>query len=214
MVITYFGGQFVRVQQGDTVIAFNPFSKESKRKNVRFGANLAFVSLNHPDYNGVENMGIGEKQPFIISGPGEYEVGGIHIVGVPSGKRVGSEERINTIYALELEGVRICVMGAHPNAEISSETVEGIGECDLLFVPVSGGDIMSPADAEKVAVTLDAKLVIPVGHEGKDDKNLKIFLKESGAEDVPVEEKLTLKRKDLDGKEGEVVVLAPQGSAS
>lgn len=214
MVITYFGGQFVRIQQGDTVIAFNPFGKDSKRKNIRFGANLALVSMNHPDMNGIENMAIGEKRPFVVSGPGEYEVGGIHIAGFPSGKRPGGEERINTIYTVHLEGVRICFLGAHPSAELSSETIEGIGECDICFVPVSGADALSPADAEKLSVTLDAKLVIPVGVEGKEDKNLRTFLKESGAENAPVEEKITLKKKDLDGKEGEVRVLLPQTSAS
>ncbi len=214
MVITYFGGQFVRIQQGDTVIAFNPFSKESKRKNIRFGANVGLVSLNDPDHNGVDNLSIGEKKPFVISGPGEYETRGIPISGFPSGKLVGEKEHINTIYTVGIEGIRICFMGAHPSAELSSETIEGIGECDIIFVPVAGGGVMSPADAEKVAVTLDAKLVIPVCIEGKDDKNLKTFLKEAGAENAPVEEKLTLKKKDLDGKEGEVIVLLPQTSAS
>jgi superfamily II helicase len=43
------------------------------------------------------------------------------------------------------------------------------------------------------------------------DKNaLKTFLKEEGSEDVKPVEKLTLKKKDLEGKEGEVVVLEAQ----
>lgn len=40
-----------------------------------------------------------------------------------------------------------------------------------------------------------------------DDATLKSFLKEMGDEKAEVTEKLTLKRKDLDGKEGEVIVL-------
>ncbi len=44
--------------------------------------------------------------------------------------------------------------------------------------------------------------------EGKEaGRALKVFLKESGAEGTPLE-KLTLKKKDLEGKEGEIVVLA------
>ena len=37
--------------------------------------------------------------------------------------------------------------------------------------------------------------------------SLKVFLKEIGEEKAEVVDKLTIRRKDLDGKEGEVVVL-------
>jgi hypothetical protein len=40
-----------------------------------------------------------------------------------------------------------------------------------------------------------------------DDASLKAFLKEIGEEKAEVVDKLTLKRKDLEGKEGEVIVL-------
>ena len=40
-----------------------------------------------------------------------------------------------------------------------------------------------------------------------DEVSLKAFLKEMGEEKAEVVDKLTLKRKDLDNKEGEVVVL-------
>ena len=44
-----------------------------------------------------------------------------------------------------------------------------------------------------------------------DNASLKSFLKESGEEKAEVVEKLTLKLKDLENKEGEVVVLSAQG---
>ena len=40
-----------------------------------------------------------------------------------------------------------------------------------------------------------------------DGASLKAFLKETGEEKAEVVEKLTLKQKDLEGKEGEVIVL-------
>ena len=47
-------------------------------------------------------------------------------------------------------------------------------------------------------------------HYGGDiDKNaLKVFLKEAGAEGAEHLDKLTLKKKDLEGKEAEVMVIA------
>lgn len=209
MIITYHGGQFVKISQGDTVIAANPFGKNSKFKQIRFGARIGLVSVNHHDYNGVENLSHGDKIPFVISGPGEYEVGGVAISGFLATKPFGADGLFNTIYTIELEGIRLCLLGALSSAELTSEQVEGIGEVDIVFVPISGGDLLTPADAEKIAVSLGAKLVIPLAWESIEDKPLKLFLKEAGAEGLKPVDKLTLKKKDIEGKEGEVVLLEP-----
>ena len=209
MIITYHGGQFVKIAQGDTVIAANPFGKGSSRKPIRFAARIGLVSMEHPDMNGVENLSYGEKVPFVISGPGEYEIGGIMISGFLSQKPVGEKQLLNTIYAIELEGIRLCLLGALATPELSAELIEGIGEVDILFVPIMGGDMLSPADAEKIAVSLDAKIVIPLAWDEGGEKELKLFLKEAGAEGVKPVDKLTIKKKDLEGKEGDVVLLEP-----
>ncbi len=207
MIITYHGGQFVKIAQGDLVIAANPFGKESKMKPIRFGARVGLVSANHKDMNGVENLSHGDKVPFVISGPGEYEVAGIAVSGFPSPKPFGKEALLNTIYTVEFEGVRICILGALSHGELSPELYEGVGEVDILIVPISGGDLLSPTDAAKIAVVFGAKIIIPVAWSEGGDAELRAFLKESGAENVAAIEKLTLKKKDLEGKEGEVVVL-------
>lgn len=206
MIITYHGGQFVKIAQGDTVIAANPFGKNSSYKPIRYGARIGLVSVNHPDYNGVENLSHGDKVPLIVSGPGEYEIGGIAISGFLAPKPFGKDALLNTIYTLDLEGIRLCFLGALSSGELSPELFEGIGSVDILFVPIGGGDLLSPSDAEKLAVSLDAKLVIPLAWD-TDEKQLALFKKEAGADGVLPIDKLTLKKKDLEGKEGEVVVL-------
>ena len=206
----------MKISQGDTVIAANPFGKNSSYKPIRFGARIGLVSVNHPDYNGTENLSHGEKVPFVISGPGEYEIGGIAVSGFlapkPFSTEGSSEGLLNTIYTVELEGIRLCFLGALSSGELPPELYEGIGSVDILFVPIAGGGLLSPADAEKIAVSLDAKLVIPLAWD-KDDKHLGVFKKEAGAEGTLPVDKLTLKKKDLEGKEGEVVVLEPLNHA-
>jgi hypothetical protein len=207
MIITYLGGEFVKVQFGDTVIAFNPISKDSSLKSAKFGADVVFSSLNHEDMNGVDQLSFGEKKPFVISGPGEYEVKGIFIKGLPGVSMYGGEKRINTIYTLSLEGMNICHLGAQSDVTLQKETDEAIGEVDILFVPIGGDGVLDPQSAYKLAVTIEPKLIIPVHYGdigGKDA--LKTFLKEAGENPAPVP-KLTLKKKDLEGKEAEVVVL-------
>ena len=99
MIITYFGKQFFKIQQGDMVLAFNPVSKSSKTGiSAHFGADIALVTTNYPDYNGIEQLSHGEREPFVITGPGDYEVKGIFVKGVLSEALIGGKKYINTIY--------------------------------------------------------------------------------------------------------------------
>ena len=104
MIINYLGGEFVKVQFGDTIIAFNPISKESKLKPSKFGADIVLSSINHPDFNGIDQVVFGEKKPFAIAGPGEYEVKGVFIKGFASESGYDGEKRINTIYTVSSYG--------------------------------------------------------------------------------------------------------------
>jgi len=211
MIITYFGAQFFKVQFGDIMLAFNPISKDSKLNSIlkpsRFGADIVFVSANHPDFNGVDQVSHGNKKPFVISGPGEYEVKGVFIKGLPSVSNYGGKELINTIYAISLENMNICFLGAVNTPELKGEVEEGLDGIDILFTPIGGDGVLDPSKAYKLAVFLEPKIIIPMhyGEIGGKDA-LRVFLKEAGENPKP-EAKLTLKKKDLEGKEGDVVVL-------
>ena len=207
MIISYQGAQSFKVQFGDTTLAFDPISKESKFKTGSFGADIAFVSLNHLDMNGVDQASRGEKKAFVINGPGEYEIQGVFIKGLPSTSSYGGEEKINTIYTVNLENMNLCFLGALGNVEIPSETKAGIDGVDILFVPVGGHGTLNQTDAYKFAVSLEPSIIIPMNF---DEKSLKIFLKEGGDEGIKPVEKLTIKKKDLEGKEGEIIVLKAQ----
>jgi len=212
MIITYFGKQFFKIQQGDMVLAFNPVSKNSKTGiSAHFGADIALVTTNHPDYNGVEQLSHGERAPFVISGPGDYEIKEIFIKGVLSDAFISEKKYINTIYLFSLDGINIAFLGALSNGEFSKETREAINSPDILFIPVGGKvketDLLEAKLAAKLASSLEPKLIIPMDY---DESTLKIFLKEIGEEKAEVVDKLTLKRKDLENKEGEVIILQNQ----
>jgi len=68
MVITYHGGEFFKATFGDVTVAINPISKESKLKPSRFGVDIAIVSLNDKDFNGIEQVTHADKKPFVING--------------------------------------------------------------------------------------------------------------------------------------------------
>ena len=206
MIISYFGKQFFKITQGEMVLAFNPVSKSSKTGiSAKFGADIALVTTNHPDYNGIEQLTHGERVPFAITGPGDYEVKEIFIKGALSNTLIDNKKYINTIYSLSVDGISIAFLGALGEGEsLSKEALESINTPDILFVPIGGEGILDPKAASKLASSLEPKIIIPMDY---DAISLKAFLKESGSEKIEALDKLTLKGKDLDGKEGEVVVL-------
>lgn len=205
MIITYFGKQFFKIGQGDMVLAFNPVSKSSKTGiSAHFGSDIALVTTNHPDYNGVEQLSHGEREPFIINGPGDYEIKEIFIKGVLSDAVIAEKKYINTIYLFTLDGINIAFLGALANTEISKESHEAINSPDIVFIPIGGKGLLDAKAAAKFASSLEPRLIIPMDY---DDASLKAFLKEIGEEKAEVVDKLTLKRKDLENKEGEVVIL-------
>jgi len=212
MVISYHGGEFFKVSFGEMTLAFNPISKDSKLKGVRFGADIALITLNHPDFTGAEAVAYGERQPFIISGPGEYEVKGIRVRGFSSVSSYGGEGRTNTIYLVTLEGMNLCFLGALGSKKLSAEAREALDEIDVLFVPIGGEGVLDASEAHELAVELEPAIIIPMHY--RDDGSLGVknslgaFLREEGGKVEKPLEKLTIKKKDLEGKEGEVVVLA------
>ncbi len=208
MIITYHGVDFFKVSFGDMTIAVNPISKDSKFKSTKFGSDITLISLNSPEHNGADVTSRGEKASFVIQGPGEYEVSGVFIKGFLSKSNYGGEEHINTIYTVALEGMNLGFLGAIGEKELSAEAKEAFDGIDILFVPIGGDGVLDPTTAHKLAVQFEPKLIIP-SHYGEvgDKAALKTFLKEAGEESVKPVDKLTIKRKDIEAMEGDVMIL-------
>lgn len=208
MIITHHKGEFIKVSFGDTTLAFNPISKESKIAPTRFGADIAFVSLNTSDFNGVDEVSRSGKEQFVVTGPGEYEIQGVFVKGFPSVSEYSPEARINTIYTVRLEEMNILFLGALSDKKADHSIVEDMDSVDILFVPIGGEGVLDAAAAHEIAVAYEAKVIIPVHYDGMGEKDaLKTFLKEAGVEDTKPVEKLTIKKKDIENMAGEVVVL-------
>lgn len=120
---------------------------------------------------------VAEKSGFIIDGPGEYEIKDIFVKGFP-----------DKTFLISMEGIKLCFLG-------SGEKQEEVEDVDILFVP---------PDKYKTAVALEPAVMIPMDY---DKSSLNQLLKEAGEKDVSPIDKFVVKKKDLEGKEGEVVVL-------
>lgn len=204
MVITYHGGQCFKVSFGDTTLAFDPISKKSKLTPAKFGADVAFVSMRHPDFNGVEQVAYGNKEPFVVDGPGEYEIGDVTARGWGIESVYDGQKHYNTIYQVQMEGMTLVFLGALADPEIDSKILAELGDIDILFLPIGGGEVLDVPAASKLAVKLEAKLVLPMHY---DKKQLESFLKEEGVQNGKPVDKLTIKKKDVTTMTGEIAVL-------
>ncbi len=213
MVITHHAGQCFKVTLGDLTLVFDPISKNGTLPAVRFGADIALVSRDCPDMNGVEEVTYGDKKPFAITGPGEYERQGVVVQGFLSKSKYalakGEESAVNTIYSVDLEDMTLVHLGALSDTELSSEARESIDEIDVLFVPVGGDGVLTPAKAHELAVSLEPKIIVPMHWSGVGSpKSLEAFLKAAGNGSERID-KLTLKKKDLVGRDGSIIIVTP-----
>lgn len=206
MIITYLGKQFFKIGQGSLTVAFNPISKDSKysAKISKFGSDIALSTTNHPDYNGFDMVSHGDAVPFEINGPGDYEIKDIFIKGIKTDTELSGKKYINTVYSLSIDNISLCFLGTISNEKFTAALRGEIASPDILFIPIGNKELINPAEAYKLAVSLEPKIIIPMDY---DEASLKAFLKEAGQEKVAPIEKLTIKSKELAGREGEVVVL-------
>ena len=117
---------------------------------------------------------------------------------------ITGKKYINTIYSFSVDSINVVFLGALANGDFSKEAREAIDGPDILFIPVGGSGMLDAKSSAKLASSLEPKLIIPMDY---DEKTLKAFLQEMGEEKGEVIEKLTIKKKELEGKEGEVFVL-------
>ncbi len=179
-------------------------------KNI--GADIITVSHDHDDHNAVKFIA---DSPFVISGPGEYEVKGVHILGVASfhDDQKGSKRGKNTMYHIEIDGVRLAHLGdlGHP---LTSADIEQLGEVDILFIPVGGTFTIDAKQAVEVVNGIEPSVVVPM-HYARPGLNQKTFaeltpvaafLKEMGKEGTTLQPKLSI-TKDKLPEELQLVIL-------
>lgn len=180
MIISYQGAECFKISQGDLSLVVNPTSKIS--------ADVTLFTSGHGEAS--------EKAGFLIEGPGEYEIKDIFIKGF----QIKDGETYKTTYLITFEGIKLCFLGA-------ILPVKDIEDVDILLVPTS----TDPAEAYKLAVALEPSVMIPFSSDDPSTgsgqgKGLAQFLKEGGQK-VEAIDKYVVKKKDLEGKEGEIVLL-------
>ena len=222
MTITWYGQSCFKVETREAILAIDPFSKDIGLTPPRFHADLALVSHQHHDHNNVSAITLRSakessensdpKELAVIAGPGEYEIKGFVISGIPTfhDSRQGGDRGPNTLFRIEAEGISIAHMGDFRESSIREETLTALGNIDILMVPVGGTYTIDAEAAAKTVKKIEPRLVIPM-HYALPGLKIKLapvedFLKEYGIVRPEQLGKLSLKKKDLPD-ETKVVVL-------
>lgn len=180
-------------------------------------ADIVLVSHSHDDHNNVKAVKpAGEGEPFVVQGPGEYEIKGVFVRGIDSwhDDAQGKERGKNTIYTIEAEDMRLCHLGDLGQKELTSNQLDAIGTVDILMIPAGGVYTIEPAEAVKIISQVEPKIVIPM-HYALPKLSIKLegvekFLKAMGKNAVEPIDKLNIKASALPKeKQTEVVILKP-----
>lgn len=218
MYITWYGQSCFKIQAKslfqEVVLICDPFEPKIGLKLPKIKADIVTISHAHFDHNflgKIEGRNLNEK-PFVIAGPGEYEIKNTLIYGIPSwhDNEQGSKRGENTIYLIETEGISLAHLGDLGQKELSQTQLEQLEKVDVLMIPVGGVYTIDAKQATVIISQIEPRIVIPM-HYKIQGLNIKLetidkFLKEIGAKKEEVG-KLKITKKDLPQEETKVVVL-------
>jgi L-ascorbate metabolism protein UlaG (beta-lactamase superfamily) len=212
MEIWYLGFGSFRIRTKKGIIITDPFNEKALGlKMPRLEANIVTVSRSDSPHNHIQAA---KNQPFIIDAPGEYEINGVNILGIPSyseNKEEQSENR-NTIYLVHANKICFGHLG-QLNHRLAKNSLEELNSPDILFLPLGEESGLTPKEAIEITRQIGAKIILPI-HYIKEKGNspleevevIKRFLEEMGVSPEP-KQKLTVTKNTLSEEKEEIVIL-------
>lgn len=198
----YFYGQACFKLKGKTATVFiDPYKEEFTGLKLPrdLVAGVALSTHNHDDHNNLDAI---TGAVLKVTGPGEYEVGGVSITGISTfhDKENGAQRGRNTVYNISIDGLNIVHLGDLGHA-LSENEIEEIGSTDILLVPVGGVYTIDAKTASDVVSSLEPKIVIPMHYSLLGLKfelePVENFLKEMGFDNVEPLPKLSITKDKL-----------------
>ena len=199
MDISWLGHSCFRIKGTQATVITDPYSPDLGYSLGKPTARIVTVSHEHPGHSYVQGVGGDPKQ---VSGPGEYEISGVLIIGMATfhdGEKGGKRGK-NTIYLMEVDEVSVCHLGDLGHV-LTTEQVEEIDNVDVLLLPVGGVSTIDAPMAAEVVRQLEPKVVVPMHYKtpvlNRELEPVDRFLKEMGIKEVISQAKLSFTKPSL-----------------
>lgn len=191
----------------DIIIWTDPLQKGSGLRSPQGQVDLIFLSHEQEDIKDTIKEGT-----VVFDAPGEYAAKGVAALGFPTyrDREEGRERGQNTVYIFESEDIHICYLGALGH-DLSPELLDKLNGVDVLFIPVGDSDTMDAKLAAELVRKIEPNIVIPMHYKipglTLSLETEKAFCDAIGNCPKETLPKLNIKKKDLEGKMMEVVLL-------
>ena len=203
----------MRLRTRNAAVVIDPTDKSSGVDMARPTGDIVLISRDNEHHNFVSGI---KGTPFVINGPGEYEVGGVQVQGIRS-RWIASEENTfepTTIYVLQAEDMKVVYLGGL-NENPDPRQVQVCSNADILIVPIELPDGLRPQNMARIVRSLEPKMVIPIAYhiekkEKDKDNVLDSFVNEMGVEVEDAVQRLNLQRRNI-GDKTRIVLLNSRG---
>lgn len=208
MELTWYGLSCFRITERKLPsVVTDPYNGKLGLPELKLKAEIVTTSHDAQGHNNIKAVG---GTDHCLSGPGEYEIGGVFITGI----RTASDAKINqnVIYVFDYGGITVAHLGDMQSVP-SQTQIEALEQVNVLLVPVGGGNSLNAAQASELVSMLEPNIVVPMHYKipglKLDLEDVERFLKEMGVTEPREENSLRITSSGLP-EEPETVLLAPK----
>jgi L-ascorbate metabolism protein UlaG (beta-lactamase superfamily) len=194
-------------ERGQATVVTDPYNGNLGLPTLKLKADVVTVSHNAPGHNYLDAV---TGRQHALTGPGEYEIGGVFITGIATVQEARTAH--NVLYLFDYGGLTIAHLGDMDKVPTQTQ-IEDLEEVNILLLPVGGGNSLNAAQAAELVSMLEPSIVVPM-HYQLPGLTLALdgverFLKEMGVTEPVSESSLKLTAGNLP-EETQIVLLSPR----
>ncbi len=199
MEISWLGHSCFKLRDKQATLITDPYSPDMGYSLGKQAADIVTISHQHPGHSFAQGI---DGDPKLVTGPGEYEIRNMLIIGVSTfhDNEKGVTRGKNTVYLIEINEISICHLGDLGHV-LTDEQLEELGNIDVLLLPVGGVSTINAPVATELVRQLEPKIVIPMHYKtpaiNRQLEPVDRFLKEIGAHDIQPQAKLSITKSGL-----------------
>jgi L-ascorbate metabolism protein UlaG (beta-lactamase superfamily) len=173
MRVEWHGQSAFTLTADDTTVFIDPFpdmAAFSKNRSVQWdyppiqadGVDLLLITHEHIDHNGTDSIAGEPATLRSTAGTLDSPIGDVVAVASEHDETGGTQRGPNTIFAFDLDGLRVAHFGDFGQVGLRPEQAAPLQGTELLFLPVGGGPAIDARGAAEIVEMLSPRWVVPM----------------------------------------------------